>query len=434
VRAVDIIAKKRDGLALTAAEIAFMVDGAVSGEVADYQVGALLMATFLRGMTPKETAILTERMRTSGDVFDLNSIGEVKVDKHSTGGVGDKVSLVLAPLVAAAGVPVPMVSGRGLGHSGGTLDKLEAIPGFDVFRSEEQFRRQLDEVGCAIIGQTENFVPADKRLYALRDVVACVESIPLITASIMSKKLASGADALVMDVKSGNGAFMRDDEAAAELGQSLVATGQAMDRPVSALITDMNQPLGHAVGNALETAEAIETLHGRGPADLREITLTLGAEMLVLGRKAESTEQARESLTALLDGGQALAKFRRMLEAQGGDPEVADNPGLMAAAPRRTPFTAQRAGWIIGFATAEIGRASNILGAGRERNDDAVDHSVGLTVQRKIGDEVAAGDVVLEIHHREGDGTLDRCMAILRGAVEVGEERVEPPPLIHRRL
>ncbi len=434
MRAVDVIAKKRDGLALDAAEIEFMVDGTVSGNVPDYQAAAWLMAIYLRGMTPAETAVLTERMRTSGDVFDLASVPGVKVDKHSTGGVGDKVSLILAPLVAAAGIPVPMVSGRGLGHSGGTLDKLEAIPGFDVFRTEAEFRHQVEAIGCAIIGQTENFVPADKRLYALRDVVACVESIPLITASIMSKKLASGADALVMDVKSGSGAFMQTDEDARALGESLVQTGAAMNRPVSAIITDMSQPLGRAVGNALETAEAIECLQAKGPADLREITLVLGAEMLCLGGVEQDAEAARARLEGLLDGGEALEKFRAMLQAQGGDPNVADDPALLTAAPQVTPLRAAHAGFVTQFDTAAVGRASNLLGAGRERSEDAIDHTVGLIVQRRIGDEVAVGDAIIEIHHREDDGRLERCEAVLRDAVTVGEIGVESPPLIHSRL
>lgn len=434
MRAVDIIARKRDGHTLTPAEIEFMVDGTVAGSVPDYQTAAWLMAIYLRGMRPEETAVLTERMRVSGDVFDLGSVPGIKVDKHSTGGVGDKVSLALAPLVAAAGVPVPMVSGRGLGHSGGTLDKLEAIPGFDVFRTEAEFRRQVAEVGCAIIGQTDNFVPADKRLYALRDVVACVESIPLITASIMSKKLASGADALVMDVKSGNGAFMKTDGDAAALAESLIATGRAMGKPVVALLTDMNQPLGRAIGNALETAEAIECLRGGGPADLREITLMLGAEMLVLGEKAKSPEEARATLTRLLDGGQALEKFRQMVRHQGGDPRVADDPGLMAKAPRVTVLRASTAGYVSRLDTAEIGRASNILGAGREKSADAVDHRVGLVMRVRLGDQVAEGDELLEIHHREGDGTLERCQAVLLPAIVIGDARPGVSPLIHRRM
>lgn len=433
MRAVDVIQRKRDGHALTADEIAFMVHGAVSGDVPDYQLTAWLMAVFLRGMTPEETAVLTECMRTSGEVFDLSAVPGIKVDKHSTGGVGDKVSLVLAPLVAAAGVPVPMVSGRGLGHSGGTLDKLEAIPGFRVALSEGEFRRQVATVGCAIIGQTDNFVPADKRLYALRDVVACVESIPLITASIMSKKLASGADALVMDVKSGNGAFMKTDEEARRLAESLVATGRAMGKPTVALITDMNQPLGCAVGNALETAEAIECLQGRGPADLRALTLALGAEMLVLGGKAATAEGASAALARLLDGGQALAKFRAMVEAQGGDPRAVDDPARLPRAPRVTEFRAERAGVVAHFDTAEVGRACNILGAGRERTEDGIDHSVGLVLRRRLGDRVEAGDVLIEIHHRDGE-RLERCLAILRRSVRVGEEPEGPQPLIHARL
>ncbi|MBN1477209.1 thymidine phosphorylase, partial [Candidatus Sumerlaeota bacterium] len=419
MRAVDIIQRKRDGLELTQAEIMHMVDGAVSGRVEKCQTAAWLMAIFLRGMTPAETAVLTERMRTSGDVFDLSSIEGVKVDKHSTGGVGDKVSLVLAPLVAAAGVPVPMVSGRGLGHSGGTLDKLEAIPGFDVFRTEREFRAQVAKVGCAIIGQTDNFVPADKLLYSLRDVIACVESIPLITASIMSKKLASGADALVMDVKSGNGAFMKNDDEARALAESLVKTGEAMGKPVRALITDMSQPLGGAVGNALETAEAIRCLQGQGPEDLLEITLLLGSEMLILGGKAGDRAEARQALEGLLSSGRALEKFREMVEFQGGDPRVADDPSIMVSAPSVIAFHADRQGFIAGFDTAEIGRASNILGAGRERSSDTVDHSVGFIVRVQIGDRVETGDTLLEIHHRDGDGSLERCQAILRGAIHL---------------
>lgn len=430
----ELIRRKREGLALEPAELEAFVRAYVAGQVEDYQVSAFLMAVFFRGMEPGEAAGLTRAMRDSGRRFDLSAIPGPKVDKHSTGGVGDKVSLVLAPLVAAAGLVDPMVSGRGLGHSGGTLDKLDSIPGYRWALSEDEFKAQLAKVGCAIIGQTDDFVPADKKLYALRDVTATVESIPLICASILSKKCASGAEALAMDVKCGSGAFMRTLDDARALARQLVSIGTELGLRMSALVTQMGQPLGRTVGNALEVVETVEVLRGGGPGDTREITLRLGAEMLVLGGLDDDIESAHGRLAKLLDDGTALDKFREWVAAQGGDPRVADDPeGVLPAAPDQKDFAAPSAGHLAAIDTRAVGVAGNLLGAGRMKTTDTVDPAVGFEVLKRVGDRVEAGEPLLRIHHAGGRG-LAECEAMLASAFEIGDGPVEPLELVLDRI
>ncbi len=409
---VELIARKRDGGSLVREEILRFVSAFLAGELADYQMTAWLMAVFLRGMSDEETVALTDAMTRSGDVLDLSGVPGIKVDKHSTGGVGDKVSICLAPLVASCGVPVPMVSGRGLGHTGGTLDKLEAIPGFSVSLDEARFIEILREVGTCMIGQTARIAPADKRIYALRDVTATVECIPLIVASILSKKLAEGIDALVLDVKVGRGAFMRTEAEARRLAAALVRVGTAAGKKVIALLTRMDDPLGLAIGNANETREAILLLHGGGPPDLVECTMALGAEMLVLGGAAPSVGAAREALSAAIGAGRAAATLERMIEAQGGDPRVVSDPSLLAVAPLALEIKADRSGYVGGVHALELGLSAVALGAGRTRADQRVDHGVGIDVRKKRGDAVAAGEVLAVVRARsESTAPLDRIAA-----------------------
>jgi pyrimidine-nucleoside phosphorylase len=429
LRAADLIIKKRDGKTLERDEIAFFIDGLVRGDVPDYQVSAFLMAVYFRGMSFAELAALTDCMMRSGEVIDLRSVPGVKVDKHSTGGVGDKVSLVLAPLVAAAGAKVPMVSGRGLGHTGGTLDKLEAIPGFRTCLAAKEFRRQVAEIGCAIIGQSNNFVPADKKLYALRDVTGTIDSIPLIAASIVSKKAASGADALVMDVKSGNGAFMQDSGRAKGLGKTLVRLGRELGKKVVALITDMNQPLGFAVGNSLEVIEAIETLKNRGPQDVQKLCLRLAAEMLLLAGLSRNLEDAGAKLRAALQSGAALRTFARMVEYQGGNRKIIEDYALLDVSPKRRHSRAKKSGYVEWIDTRAIGQAAMALGAGRERLEDAVDPGVGIIMKKKIGDRVASGETVLELYYREAQ-RLRAAETILAQAIRLGRTPRRAPRLI----
>jgi len=424
MRAVDIISAKRDGRALGRDEIRFFVDGVTAGTLPDYQASALLMAILLRGMTAQETAWLTDAMVHSGVRVDLRDIPGVKVDKHSTGGVGDKTSLILAPLAAACGVPVPMMSGRGLGHTGGTLDKLEAIPGFRVNLSLEEMKAALATVGCAMIGQTAQIAPADKKLYALRDVTGTVESIPLISASIMSKKIAEGIDALVLDVKTGGGAFMKTEADSRRLAESLVAIGNASGVRTEAIITRMESPLGHAVGNALEVIECIEVLKGRGPQDLIEVSVALAARMLVLGQVAPDLAVATPQVHRAIASGAGLERFRRIIEAQGGDPNVVDDYQRMPHVADRHLVTASRAGFVTAVDAALVGRASVALGAGRDRVDDAVDPAVGIMVVAKPGDAVRAGAPVLELHYRDR-ARLEAAIRLTGQAITVGDE---PPP------
>jgi pyrimidine-nucleoside phosphorylase len=394
---VELIAAKRDGGRLAPEEIARLVSGLTSGALADYQMAAWLMAVFFRGLDDAETVALTDAMLRSGRVLDLSSIPGVKVDKHSTGGVGDKVSIALAPLVAACGVPVPMVSGRGLGHTGGTLDKLEAIPGFSTQLSAEDFARIVRDVGCCMIGQTAEIAPADKRIYALRDVTATVECIPLIVASILSKKLAEGIDALVLDVKVGRGAFMKTPEDARALAEALVRVGTRAGKRVVAVLTDMNAPLGVAVGNAIETREALDVLAGGGPADLVECTMKLGAEMLLLGGASSSEADARAKLAAAVASGAAARTAERMIEAQGGDPRVVADRARLEVAPVEVVVEAPRDGYIVGVDALAIGLAAVAMGAGRTRADQSVDHGVGLLVEAKPGARVVRGQPLARI-------------------------------------
>jgi len=429
VRAVDVIVKKRGGGALTRDEIAFFVEGATAGTVPDYQTSALLMAVLLRGMTPEETAALTDAMVRSGVRLDLSDVPGVKVDKHSTGGVGDKTSLVLAPVAAACGVPVPMMSGRGLGHTGGTLDKLEAIPGFRVNLSLDEMRRVLATVGCVMIGQTKEIAPADKRLYALRDVTGTVESIPLISASIMSKKIAEGINALVLDVKTGSGAFMKTEADSRRLAESLVAIGNASGVRTEAVITAMDTPLGLAVGNALEVVECIDVLKGGGPADLVELCVELTARMLLLGRAASDRADAERRVREAIRSGAALAKFRQMVEVQGGDPTVVDDYGRLPAVRDRHPIAADRGGYLARLDAELVGRASVVLGAGRDKVEDAVDPAVGILLQAKPGDRVRAGQPILELHYRDRS-RLESAVALASRAITIGDAPPARQPLV----
>ncbi|MGA2015494.1 MAG: thymidine phosphorylase [Opitutaceae bacterium] len=424
-----VIARKRDGSELERAEIEAFVAGATDGSWADYQLSALLMAVFLKGMSPRETAILTEAMMRSGTVADLSSIRAPKVDKHSTGGVGDKVSLHLAPMVAACGVVVPMISGRGLGHTGGTVDKLEAIPGFRVGLSLSEFRAQLERVGVSLISQTAEIVPADRKLYALRDVTATVESIPLICASILSKKLAEGIDALVLDVKFGSGAFMKEKARARELAVALTSVAKAMGKPTRAVMTAMDEPLGHAVGNALEVAESVECLRGSGPADLMEVTYALGEQMLVLAGTAADAAAARVQLERSISSGSALSKFRELVAAQGGDPRVADDPSLLPACPGKVPLPSPSDGWVRGVDALGVALAAQRLGAGRARAEDAIDPAVGVSGLAKVGQRVGKGEPLCFVHASDRDRLAD-AHAILARAIVVGPGPVSQPPRV----
>jgi len=401
MRAVDIIVRKRDGGVLGPEEVQFFVDGVTRGTLPDYQVSALLMAIVLRGMNAEETALLTTAMVDSGIRVNLSAVAGVKVDKHSTGGVGDKTSLILAPLAAVCGVPVPMMSGRGLGHTGGTLDKLESIPGFRVNLSLDEMKAALAATGCAMLGQTAEIAPADRKLYALRDVTGTVESIPLISASIMSKKIAEGIDALVLDVKTGSGAFMKTDEDARHLARSLVSIGNASGVRTEAVITAMDTPLGQAVGNAMEVIECIEVLKGRGPADLIELSVELAARMLVLGKVAAELDDARCRIQAAIRSGDGLERFRRIVETQGGDPRIVDDYSRLPSAPERDVVKAPRAGSLTRVDAELIGRASVALGAGRDRVEDPIDPGVGLMVLTKPGRFVEKGQEIVELRYRD---------------------------------
>lgn len=433
MRAYELIQKKRDGGALTAEEIDGLVQGFVSGTVPDYQMSAFLMAVFFRGMTAEETTALTLAMVRSGETLDLSAIRGTKVDKHSTGGVGDKTSLVLIPLVAAAGAPVAKLSGRGLGHTGGTLDKLEAIPGFTTELSAGAFIRQVNQIGCAIAGQTADLVPADKRLYALRDVTATVDSIPLIAASVMSKKIAAGSDGIVLDVKTGSGAFMKSLDGSRDLAKIMVAIGRQAGRRTVALISDMDQPLGHAVGNALEVREAIETLAGEGPDDLRELCVALGAQMLVLAGVTGSLKDAGAILVRLLSDGRALHKFREMIRAQGGDPACVDDPERLPQAPVSMPVSASSTGVVTAIDAERIGLAAMRLGAGRAKKEDIIDPAVGIVLRKKVRENVNRGEALVQIH--AGDrGRAEQALALVQAAYTIGRTLPPTRPLIHESI
>jgi pyrimidine-nucleoside phosphorylase len=429
MRAVDVIRKKRNGHALQPAEIDYFVAGVTDGTLPDYQASALLMAILLKGMTPDETAQLTDAMVRSGTRMTYPELEGVPVDKHSTGGVGDKTSLILAPLAVAAGALVPMMSGRGLGHTGGTLDKLEAIPGFRSSLSLDELRAALASVRCALIGQTSDIAPADRKLYALRDVTATVESIPLISASIMSKKIAEGIGGLILDVKSGAGAFMKTLDDSRRLAESLVAIGNASGVRTEALITAMDAPLGRAVGNASEVIESIETLKGRGPEDLETLSVALAARMLVLAGVSSNDGEAEKAVRGALTSGVAVEVFRRIIENQGGDPAVIDDYRRLPSATDEHVIRAARAGYISELRAEHIGRAAVALGAGRARLDDSIDHGVGIEVAATCGSEVKQGDAVLIVRHRGGRG-LDEGLPLLNEAIAIADAPSPVRPLV----
>jgi len=431
-RAIDVIRKKRDGGELSRDEIESLVNAYTHDNIPDYQVAAWLMAVVLRGMTRDETAALTDAMLRSGELLDLSSLSAKKVDKHSTGGVGDKTSLVLAPLAAAAGVTVPMISGRGLGHTGGTLDKLEAIPGFNVNLPVTQFRRVLETCGCAMIGQTAEIAPADRKLYALRDVTGTVESPYLICASIMSKKLAEGIDALVLDVKTGSGAFMKSEQDAAFLAQLMVETGERMGKQVVALITDMDQPLGNMIGNALEVVEVVDILRAEGPEDLRQLCLELAGWMLHLGGVCDSVAAGKKVSGNLLASGKALEKFIQMVKLQGGDPHTIDDPTKLPKAQHTTKLLSPKSGYVASVQCEQVGTACVILGGGRERKEDSVDPAVGIVLHKKVGAEVSAGEPLATIYYN-AEPRAARARQLIEASYLIADS---PPrqkrPLIHR--
>jgi pyrimidine-nucleoside phosphorylase len=424
-----IIARKRDGHALSREEIGAFVRGATDGSWADYQLSALLMAIFLRGMTPEETAHYTDAMMRSGVVADLSGVPGIKVDKHSTGGVGDKISIPLAPMVAACGVPVPMISGRGLGHSGGTLDKLESIPGFRTDLSLAAYRDQVARIGCALIGQTKDLAPSDKKLYALRDVTATVECIPLICGSILSKKLAEGIDALVLDVKFGRGAFMKTKAEARQLADALVRVGTAGGKKVRALLTAMEQPLGRAIGNALEVEESIACLRGAGPDDVMEITYALGAQMLLLAGATQDVTEAEAKLKEVVANGRALEKFREIISAQGGDARVADEPERLPQARIKVPLAASADGYVTDVDAMGVALAALRLGAGRARAEDKIDPAVGVSGLVKMGERVTTGAPLCVIHASD-ESALAEAKAMLSKAIVLGTTRGGAPKLI----
>lgn len=433
MRATDIIEKKRDGGELTAGEIQWFISGFTNGEIPDYQAAAWLMAVFLRGMTRRETLDLTLAMAASGEQLDLSGVIEYAVDKHSTGGVGDKVTLVALPLVVAAGVPVAKMSGRGLGFTLGTLDKVESITGYRIKLSDEEIMRQVREHGIVLCGQTKRLAPADGALYELRDVTGTVPSLPLIASSIMSKKLASGTQAIVLDVKVGAGAFMKTVDAARALGQTMVDIGVGAGRAMVALLSDMNQPLGCAVGNALEVREAIEALRGGGPADLREHCLTVAAHMVRLGRREARPDALGaiiQELAGLLDSGAALTKFRELVAAQGGDVRQIDDPTRLPSARIQEAVRAERSGWVMRMDALAVAQATLELGAGRARKTDAIDPAVGVVVHKKVGDRVDAGDTLFTVHAND-EGQLARALAVLAGAPLLGDEAPQPPPTFY---
>jgi pyrimidine-nucleoside phosphorylase len=429
MRAVDLIIHKRDGGELDEEQIRFFVAGVTDGSWPDYQATALLMAILIRGMSSEETAWLTDAMVRSGVRVDLTDIDGVKVDKHSTGGVGDKTSLIVAPVAAACGLKVPMTSGRGLGHTGGTLDKLASIPGFRSALTLDEIRTALARVGCAIVGQTAEVVPADKTLYALRDVSGTVESLALISASIMSKKIASGIDALVLDVKTGSGAFMKTDHAAWQLAESLVSIGRSAGLKSEAVVTTMDAPLGFAVGNALEVKESLDVLKGGGPADLVRLSVELAARMVLLGRAASDLEEAEALVRHTIASGAALERFRRIIESQGGDARVVDDLGRLPTAPRQHMVRSPRAGFVTALDAELIGRATVLLGAGRDRVLDQIDPSVGIVLHAKPGDAVSAGDAVVELHYRDAT-RLAAALPLATRSLEVGDTPVAMRALI----
>ncbi|KAB2284582.1 pyrimidine-nucleoside phosphorylase [Staphylococcus epidermidis] len=429
MRMIDIIEKKRDGKSLTKEEIEFFVNGYTHGEVPDYQASSLAMAIFFQDMNDEERAALTMSMVNSGEKIDLSDINGIKVDKHSTGGVGDTTTLVLAPLVAAVGVPVAKMSGRGLGHTGGTIDKLESVKGFNVEISEKDFIKLVNDNQVAVIGQSGNLTPADKKLYALRDVTGTVNSIPLIASSIMSKKIAAGADAIVLDVKTGSGAFMKTLDDAEALAHAMVRIGNNVGRNTMAIISDMSQPLGNAIGNALELKEAIATLKGIGPKDLTELVLTLGSQMVVLAEQATSLDEARQMLIDAIKTGKALNKFKTFLSNQGGDDSIVDSPEKLPSAKYQVEFKAKKDGYITEIIANEIGVASMMLGAGRQTKEDVIDLGVGIVLNKKVGEHVEKGENILTIHTNTKE--IDDILYKLDNSITI-ESKGEAPTLIHK--
>ncbi|MGR0119285.1 pyrimidine-nucleoside phosphorylase [Bacillus halotolerans] len=428
MRMVDIIIKKQNGKELTTEEIQFFVNGYTDGSIPDYQASALAMAIFFQDMSDRERADLTMAMVNSGETIDLSAIEGIKVDKHSTGGVGDTTTLVLAPLVAALDVPVAKMSGRGLGHTGGTIDKLEAIDGFHVELSKEEFIKLVNRDKVAVIGQSGNLTPADKKLYALRDVTGTVNSIPLIASSIMSKKIAAGADAIVLDVKTGAGAFMKTEEDAAELAKAMVRIGNKVGRQTMAVISDMSQPLGFAIGNALEVKEAIDTLRGEGPEDLHELVLTLGSQMVVLAKKAGTLDEARAKLEEVMKNGKALEKFKAFLKNQGGDSSIVDDPSKLPQAAYHIDVPAKEAGVVSEIVADEIGVAAMLLGAGRATKEDEIDLAVGIMLRKKVGDKVEKGEPLVTLYaNREN---VDEVIAKVYDNIRIAAE-AKAPKLIH---
>lgn len=432
MRFVDIINKKRYNEELTDKEIQFFVDGVTDGSIPDYQVSALLMAIVLNGMNERETSYLAKAMMHSGDVIDLTSIEGIKADKHSTGGVGDKTSMALGPLVAACGLKVAKMSGRGLGHTGGTLDKLESIEGFNCFLTEEEFKKQVSEVGIAIIGQTGDLVPADKKLYALRDVTGTVESIPLIASSIMSKKLASGSDTILLDVKYGEGAFMHTIEDATKLAEAMISIGNSLGRNTMAMITDMNQPLGNTIGNAIEIREAIETLKGHGPKDFTELCMQAAEIMLMQGKVAQSKEEARKMLEEVVASGKAFETFKEMVKAQGGNVDMIENPELLPQSKFKTEIKSKESGNVKVLHSEKLGVLAMQLGAGRETKEQDVNHAVGLELACKRGDKVNEGDTICIVYHDED--LKPEWIDELYHAFELTNEEVAPQPIIEKVL
>jgi pyrimidine-nucleoside phosphorylase len=431
IRPLDLIRRKRDGGELSSDEIAFLVDAYTRDQIPDYQMASWLMAVVIRGMNGTELSALTSAMLHSGEVLDLSDIPGAKVDKHSTGGVGDKTSLIIAPLVAAAGVIVPMISGRGLGHTGGTLDKLQSIPGFNINLSLHDFRRVLKSCGCALIGQTAEIAPADKKLYALRDVTSTVESPDLICASIMSKKLAEGIDGLVLDVKTGSGAFMKTEKDSVHLAELMVETGERMGKKMVALITDMDQPLGLKVGNALEVEECIEVMNGGGPADLREVSIELAAWMLNIAGRSPSVDHGRELADKLIRDRSALKKFSEIVQQQGGDPAAIDDPGRLPRAQHQSSVVSVASGFVDSIQCEQVGIASLVLGGGREKKDDVIDPAVGLVLHKKVGDPVREGEALCTIHYNS-DSRLSTAQTMLQKAYRVAGTPAKRRPLIHR--
>ena len=429
MRMYDIIMKKRNGGELSREEIRFFIEGYTRGEIPDYQVSALMMAIYFQKMTEAETCELTMAMAHSGDMLDLSALRGCKVDKHSTGGVGDKTSLALTPMVAACGIPVAKMSGRGLGHTGGTIDKLESFPGFTTSLTTEQFIRNVNTIGIAIMGQTADLAPADKKLYALRDVTATVDNMSLIASSIMSKKLAAGADAIVLDVKTGSGAFMKQQADAFALAEEMVKIGKNAGRKTIAVISDMDQPLGRAVGNALEVKEAIATLRGEGPEDFRELCMVLGSRMLLAGGRADTVEQARELLKNVISDGSALQKLSQFVEAQGGDPEAVSNPEILPAASMVVPVCADRDGYVEQIACEDIGICSLLLGGGRETKESVIDLSVGILLEKKKGDQVKKGDVLGYLHAND-EKRLETAREKFIKAYTITEHKPSSEPLI----